>query len=188
LGNWKNSHLFEIICSEIFIFVWKHFRVFWKQFRFVLENILECAEKNCLHEKFPINVVKHFGKFWMFGNISECYEKIVSMVPNKIFWIIETHLSRIILVWNIYVCLETFQSVLKYFRFVWEHLRVCWKKYLHEKFPINIVKHFGKFWMFKNFVSNKHFRLFWEIIHTKMLLINELISKLNIIIMMRSLK
>ena len=148
LGNWKNSHLFEIICSEIFIFVWKHFRVFWKQFRFVLENILECAEKNCLHEKFPINVVKHFGKFWMFGNISECSEKIVSMVPNKIFWIIETHLSGIILVWNIYVCLETFQSVLKKL-FAWEVLNnkqfgMFWNNLL-EKAIQNVSKKISNF-------------------------------------------
>ena len=69
---------------------WKQFIMFWEieripiylksfvlKYLYLFGNISECSEnnldlfwktsqsvqKNCLHEKFPINIVKHFGKF-----------------------------------------------------------------------------------------------------------------------------
>ena len=98
---------------------------------------------------------------WMFQPFQICLETIQSLrrkVPKKMFWFFLNVVKHFRIVWhsklfqNFQICLESFHSVLK--------------NCLHEKFPINVDKHFRIFRMFETFkicLQIKQFRLFQNI-------------------------
>ena len=72
------THSFGIFfTSEIFIFVWKYFRVFQS-----IQICLGTYQSVLKNEKFSINFVKHFGKFGMFETFQICFEQVFQVVAK----------------------------------------------------------------------------------------------------------
>ena len=82
------THSFGIFfTSEIFIFVWKYFRVFQS-----IQICLGTYQSVLKNEKFSINFVKHFGKFGMFETFQICFEQVFQVVAKGpvVQWLQET--------------------------------------------------------------------------------------------------